>query len=151
MNKKIFLVVIALHVCISLSGFASFSQNVSVELESTEVKIGSTERTKGPLPAGVGGVSYPERIPGHYIKPTIPSYVRKAKIKARVILQIVVKKDGTVGDIKVLSDPVSESLVISSFRQAAIDAVKQWKYKPAIKDGKPVDVYMTVSVNFELP
>jgi len=63
-----------------------------------------------------------------------------------VILQIVVRKDGSVGDITVVRTP-GEDL---GFEQAAMAAVQRWKYKPAMKDGKPVDVYITVVVDFRL-
>ncbi len=36
------------------------------------------------------------------------------------------------------------------FEEAAIDAVRQWRYKPALKDGQPLDVYFTIVVDFSL-
>ncbi len=100
-----------------------------------------------PLISGVDGVTHPERIPESYVKPVFPEEARKEKIEGMVILQIVVKRDGTVGDIQVLRSPSEKKI---DFEEAAIEAVKQWRYKPAMKDEQPVEVYLTVQVAFEL-
>jgi TonB family protein len=97
-----------------------------------------------PLYAGVGGVSNPELISKK--QPIYPEIARKAKVSGQVILQVVVRKDGSVGDISVLRSPGSKF----GFDEAAIAAVKQWRYKPAQQNGKPVDVYFTVVVDFVL-
>jgi protein TonB len=60
-----------------------------------------------------------------------------------VILEIVVTRNGDVADVKVLkSHPL--------FDQAAIAAVKKWRYNPALQSGRPVKVFMTVVVDFKL-
>jgi len=99
-----------------------------------------------PLYAGIGDVINPELIEATKIPPQYPEYGRKAKIIGKVVLQAVVKKDGSIGDIQVLQSPGS----IFGFDEAAIAAVKQWKYKPATHTGRQVDVYFTIVVNFEL-
>jgi protein TonB len=99
-----------------------------------------------PLYAGIGGVTNPELITSTKRQPTYPEIARKAKISGQVILQAVVKKDGTVGDIQVLRSPGSKF----GFDEAAIAAVKQWRYKPGLQNGKPVDVYFTIVVDFVL-
>jgi TonB family protein len=50
-------------------------------------------------------------------------------------------RDGTVGDTKVVKS-------VLGFDQAAIDAVRQWKFKPAMAKGKPVAVWVAVPVRF---
>ena len=100
-----------------------------------------------PLYAGIGGVSNPELIPSTKVPPIYPKASRKAKVPGQVVLQIVVHKDGTVGDAIVLKSP-GEKL---GFDEAAIAAVKQWRYKPSLQNGKPVDVYFTIVVSFVLP
>lgn len=120
---------------------------ITFEINEKKQNENDTHPQQEPLIAGVGGVTYPERIPSNYVKPLAPDIALKKKIKERIILKIVVKRNGTVGDIEVLSAPDSEY----GFKDKAIDYVKQWKYKPAMKDGKPVDVCMTVSITFELP
>ena len=78
------------------------------------------------------------------VKPDYPEIARKAKVQGQVILQAVVRKDGTVGDIQVLRSPGSKF----GFDEAAIAAVRQWRYKPGLQNGKPVDVYFTIVVDF---
>lgn len=113
-----------------------------------EILIGEPEAPpqQGPLIAGIGDVTYPERIPESYVKPIYPDLARKAKIEGLVILQIIVRKDGTVGNITVLRAPSARL----GFEESAVDAVKRWRYKPAMQSGRPVDVYLTVQVAFEL-
>jgi protein TonB len=60
-----------------------------------------------------------------------------------VILEAVISENGNVEGVKVLA---SRGLL----DQAAIDAVRQWRYRPATLNGKPVRVYFTVTVDFVL-
>ncbi|HXH28366.1 MAG TPA: energy transducer TonB, partial [Candidatus Polarisedimenticolia bacterium] len=102
--------------------------------------------TDQPLYAGIGGVTNPELITSTKVQPRYPEIARKAKVQGQVILQAVIRKDGTVGDVTVLKSPGSKF----GFDEAAIAAVKQWRYKPGLQNGKPVDVYFTVVVDFVL-
>jgi len=99
-----------------------------------------------PLYAGIGGVTNPELILSTKKQPTYPESARKEKVSGQVILQVVVRKDGTVGDVQVLHSPGSKY----GFDEAAISAVKKWCYKPGLQNRKPVDVYFTVAVDFDL-
>ncbi len=100
----------------------------------------------GPLLAGSGGVSLPMIIPESKIQPEYPELARQARLDGRVILQAIVLKNGTVGEVEVLSC-THEGI---GFEQSAVVAVSQWRYKPAMQGTKPVDVYFTVRVEFEL-
>jgi protein TonB len=51
-----------------------------------------------------------------------------------------------VGNVQILTSPGAAL----GFDEAAIEAIRQWRYKPALQDGKPVDVYMTVVIDFTL-
>ena len=57
--------------------------------------------------------------------------------------EAMISKEGTIEELKVVSGP---PLLI----QAAQDAVKQWRYKPTILNGEPVEVQTTIDVNFSL-
>ena len=62
-------------------------------------------------------------------------------------LQILVDQHGFVNEVEVLqSDPSG----FQPFIDSATKAVRQWRYEPATRNGKPVDVYFTVLVNFSL-
>jgi TonB family protein len=98
-----------------------------------------------PLYAGIGGVSNPKLIPASRVMPIYPESARKAGVNGQVTLQAVIHKDGTVGDVTVLKSPGAKF----GFDEAAIAAVKQWKYKPGLQNGKPVDVYFTVVVDVD--
>jgi protein TonB len=100
----------------------------------------------GPLLAGAGGVTVPEIIAESKITPEYPELARVARIEGRVILQAIILKDGSVGDIEVLNCNRPNM----GFEDAAVSAVTHWRYKPALQGGKPVDVYFTVRVDFEL-
>lgn len=100
----------------------------------------------GPLLAGTGGVTLPVRIEESMIKPDYPELARVARLEGRVILQAIILKDGSVGDVEVLSCNRPNL----GFEQAAIEAVRQWRYKPAMQGEKSVDVYFTVRVDFDL-
>jgi protein TonB len=60
-----------------------------------------------------------------------------------VLLQAVISKDGSIEDLKVIS---GHPMLVP----AAIDAVKQWKYKPYVLNGEPVVVDTQITVNFTL-
>jgi TonB family protein len=77
------------------------------------------------------------------VKPNYPPEAKQAGIQGTVQLQAVLGKDGKVQDIKVLSgEPVLAA--------AALDAVKQWVYRPTLLNGEPVEVKTTIDVNFTL-
>ena len=100
----------------------------------------------GPLIAGTGDITSPELIPQTKLKPEYPELARVARIEGNVILQAVICADGTVSDLKVLRCSQAQF----GFEEAAFEAVRQWRYRPAMLDGRPVDVYFTVFVDFKL-
>lgn len=112
-----------------------------------QVVIGAPEPpplADAPLRAGFGGVTYPVLIESTKVLPRYPELARVAKVSGNVILEAVVRKDGTIGDLRVLRSPAANL----GFEQAAMDAVRQWRYKPGVQDGRPVDVYYTILVDF---
>ena len=100
----------------------------------------------GPLLAGVNNVSNPVRIEESYIKPEYPELARVARVNGQVILQAIVRKDGSVGEVSVIR--VNRPNL--GFEEKAISAVQQWQYEPALQNGRPVEVYFTVVVDFSL-
>jgi protein TonB len=95
----------------------------------------------GPLRIG-GDVTAPVLV--HRVQPVYPPMARSSRITGVVQLEAVIRRDGSVGNIKVLRG------VRGGLTEAAIDAVKQWRYQPGLQRGTPVDVYMNVKVSFEL-
>ena len=79
----------------------------------------------------------------HQVKPVYPQLAMQARIQGKVVLQAVIARDGTVQDLRVIS---GHPLLV----QAALDAVKLWRYKPYLLNDKPVEVDTQINVNFTL-
>ena len=77
-------------------------------------------------------------------EPKYPEAERHTRREGAVKLKLVVRSDGVPGDVS-----VSQSLS-PDFDIAAMDAVKQWKFSPAMKDGTPIAVQIAVEVAFSL-
>ena len=77
------------------------------------------------------------------VEPVYPKEARMARMEGVVILEARVDETGKVTSAKALRS-------IPKLDQAAIDAVKQWKYEPVVVDGKPIPVVITVTVRFVL-
>ena len=75
------------------------------------------------------------------VKPEYPEDARSAGIHGVVILDIVIGEDGSVIEARVIRS-------IPELDQAAIDAVRQWRFEPTLLNGEPVEVEMNVTVNF---
>lgn len=69
---------------------------------------------------------------------------RRANVTGEVVLEIIVRRDGSVGDIKVLNR------LGAGLDQRAVDAVRQWRFAPGRFKGVPVDVVVEVGVEFKL-
>ncbi len=78
------------------------------------------------------------------VKPAYPEVLRLARKEGKVILQAVIAEDGSVEHVEVLRSSNA------GFEESAIEAIRQWRYEPATKDGKPISVYFTVVVEYEL-
>lgn len=77
------------------------------------------------------------------VAPTYPPEAGRARIEGTVVLLAVIAKDGTVRDVRVESG-------LPVLAQAAIDAVKQWRYKPYLLNGEPIEVDSQITINFTL-
>ena len=79
----------------------------------------------------------------HDVAPQYPPEAGRARIEGAVVLMAVIGKDGGVQDVQVESG-------LPILAQAAIDAVRQWRYKPYMIDGEPVEVDSRITINFTL-
>jgi protein TonB len=79
----------------------------------------------------------------HDVAPTYPPEAGRTRVEGTVVLLTVIGKDGTVQDVRVESG-------LPILAQAAIDAVKQWRYKPYLLNGEPVEVASRITINFTL-
>jgi len=77
------------------------------------------------------------------VTPQYPPLARQTRISGTVRLHAIIAKDGSVQELNVIS---GHPLLV----QAALDAVRQWRYRPTLLNGEPVEVDTTVDVIFSL-
>ena len=95
-------------------------------------------------PAGVvrvGGQIRPPKLM-HSVVPDYPDIAKTASVQGTVVLDTTIDDKGNVLNVRAISGPML-------LRQAAIDALKQWRYEPSRLDGQPISVEMTVSIQFK--
>jgi periplasmic protein TonB len=127
---------------------ASIGTVIGVERGTTEFgSIGSTESVPPPVavpPPPVRlhrGIQAPKKIED--VTPVYPSAARHAQIEGVVILEAIIDAHGSVASVQVLRS-------VPFLDQAAIDAVRQWRYMPALLNGQAVPVIVTITLRFQL-
>jgi len=145
--------------------------------EAPPPPVGTTDGVVGGVPGGVGGIpgGVLSEAPGstrsvpvlakmpeptttkrirlaarvveanliHDVTPQYPPEAGRARIEGTVVLMAVIGKDGSVQDVRVESG-------LPLLAQAAIDAVKQWRYRPYLMNGEPVEIDSRITINFTL-
>jgi protein TonB len=77
------------------------------------------------------------------VAPKYPPEAGRERIEGIVVLMAVIGKDGTVRDVRIESG-------LPVLAQAAIEAVKQWRYRPYLLNGEPVEIDSQITINFNL-
>lgn len=98
------------------------------------------QQVSGPVPVSTGVMS------GNLVykpSPIYPPIAREAHVEGTVVLQAAISKSGTIENLHVISGP-------AMLQQAALDAVRTWRYRPYLLNGQPVEVETTVNVVFRL-
>ena len=95
----------------------------------------------GPFRPG-SGIDPPRLL--REIKADYSDAARRQHIEGEVVLEIIVRRDGTVGDVKMLRR------LGAGLDERAVQAVRQWRFAPATRRGSPVDVVVEVAVDFRL-
>ena len=95
----------------------------------------------GPYRPG-SGVSPPRLL--REVRADYSDAARRANLKGEVVLEIVIRSNGTVGEVRVLKG------LGLGLNEKAIEAVRQWRFAPATMKGTPVDVIVEVAVEFKL-
>jgi protein TonB len=117
-------------------GGGSAAGNVFSGQNKPKVKVEAPKRMS--ISAGVAG--------GLLVQKTAPSYpqiAKEARVSGTVVIQATISKTGLIENLRVVNGP-------TMLRQAALDAVKTWRYRPYLLDGEPVEVETTVNVAFTL-
>jgi len=92
-----------------------------------------------PIPVG-GDVKQAELLKS--VPPDYPAMAKSQHVSGRVLIDALIDASGNVAAVKVISGP-------ALLHRAALDAVKQWKYSPAMLDGQPTSMHLTVTVDFK--
>jgi TonB family protein len=109
----------------------------------TEIPEDQTEATEDGESEGTQAI--PARVILKSQKaPIYPPAAEEARFEGTVYLELIVKADGSVGDVRVV-ECTHRKL---GFEEASIEAVKQWQFEPAILDGEPVDYPMEFNLKF---
>ncbi len=146
---------------------SALSPELSAETEAVELSPLAVEGSGPPMPmANTGDLAMPEfplanapsampevfalnevdvrPVPLVQKPPVYPWELRRSRVEGEAVMRFIVDAEGRVGDIEV------ESATHESFGQASIEAIRQWRYKPAQKDGKPVACTVRTPMPFKL-
>jgi TonB family protein len=77
------------------------------------------------------------------VEPSYPLLAKQMKVQGAVVLQALIGREGNIEDLRVLSGPA----ILSS---AAMEAVRQWHFRPYFQGGRPVDTEARITVNFTI-
>ncbi|MBW3672417.1 MAG: TonB family protein, partial [Acidobacteria bacterium] len=135
--------------------FADELERIMAEREKREAEERTAERAAEPsAPSEAQPLSdgvYPNVPPGgtapvleQRTRPEYPTQARRAGVEGKVLIRAVVRKDGSVDRAEILTDQPF------GLGDAARRAVQQWRFRPATYQGRPIDVYYTVSFDFTL-
>ena len=128
---------IALLVLLTLLGAErAVSQEVPKDVPPSPVTTPAEQpatQTQNPKRLRVGSKVAQANLLVHQVQPVYPSEAKKKHVEGSVLLDAVIGKDGTITDLKYISGP---PLLMKS----AMDAVRQWVYKPTLLKGEPVEV-----------
>lgn len=105
----------------------------------------ATPRQVPPVPEGTQRISQAvaRTMLATQVKPVYPAIAKMARVQGSVVLDVVIGTDGRVQNAAVIEG-------VAMLRQAALDAVSQWVYKPYLLNGQPTSVATNVEVNFAL-
>ncbi|MCY4505830.1 MAG: energy transducer TonB [Acidobacteria bacterium] len=125
---------------------AALQEQLQAVLDEMQVLLGDSDRSAGGSnsnePFRIGdGIRPPAKIVN--ADPVYPPEARDARVQGVVILEATISRTGEVSDVEVLrSEPLLD--------EAAVAAVRQWRYEPTLVAGEPVSILMTVTMNFQL-
>lgn len=112
--------------------------------------FGSTGIAPAILPPPPPPTAHPPRISHimegnliYRVQPIYPTLARSARIQGQVLLRAIISRTGTIENLQTIS---GHPMLVG----AAVDAVRQWRYRPYILNGEPVEVETQVTVNFSL-
>jgi TonB family protein len=134
--------VVALAACAALA-LATCGSALALGMHANAASDGSdSNTTKAPKQLTVSAEKMSHN-PLNKVVPVYPPAAKKAKIQGKVVLDAVIGTDGNVENLRVISGP-------PELQQSALDAVRQWTYKPYLLNGDPVEVETTINIIYNL-
>jgi len=125
------------------NGKEVFRMPPATQGDSASGNENGVERASAVEPAGIVGQAEEGSVL-HRVEPEYPEAARQQQMQGPVVLDVRIGRDGSVQDVNV----VSGQRVLAD---AAIAAVKQWRFKPRVLKGQPVEMQTRVTLNFRLP
>jgi TonB family protein len=113
----------------------SDSNRISATMSAASLPANAAERER------LSNVSVPELR--QTVDPTYPLLGQHARVQGSVVLQAVIGADGAIENLQVLSGP-------AILAAAAQQAVRQWRFKPYLQNGQPVETKTRITVNFSI-
>jgi TonB family protein len=114
-------------------------QNVTVQATG-KAAAAPTANTK---PIRVGGNAAESNLI-RKVQPVYPASAKAAGVQGTVMIEAVILKDGTPSELTVLSSPSDD------LSESALDAVRQWRYRPTLLNGQPVEVITDIRISYTL-
>jgi len=126
-------------------------ESLTIRVEGVDFEDGSTWGNTGKSPSRLGPAPTKVRVGGavqsanliSYVAPVYPPLAKEARLQGDVVLEVEIAREGDVTNLKVVS---GHALLLD----AALAAARQWKYKPTLLNGQPVEVVSQITVPFRL-
>jgi protein TonB len=129
----------------SLPSSAGIPRSLQSQSAAMTSAAGGTKPAEAALPS-IGPVDLPEAaaraLLAQQVEPTYPESARTSRQQGTVVLQVLIGRDGAVEDVKFLQGSLA-------FARAAIDAVKQWHFRPYSFNGRPTVARTTLTLSFK--
>lgn len=117
---------------------------ISVAGEANHLNLlDNKNKPSAPAAIAVGGDVKAARLLST-VAPVYPQLARAQRVSGNVVIDALIDENGKVAGMKVGSGP-------ALLQQAAMDALRQWKYQPATLNGKPVPMHLSITLQFKLP
>jgi TonB family protein len=134
--------VVVLAACAALA-LATCGSALALGMHANAASDGSdSNTTKAPKQLTVSAEKMSHNLLNKVV-PVYPPAAKKAKIQGKVVIDAVIGTDGNVENLRVISGP-------PELQQSALDAVRQWTYKPYLLNGDPVEVETTINIIYNL-
>lgn len=104
--------------------------------------------TGGEVRVEEGCLRKPE--PLEKVSPVYPKEAHKKGVEASVLVSARVGVDGSIETAKAVDSEATDQLFLPAFEEAAVTAVRKWRYRPGALNGKPAPVFFSVTINFRL-